>query len=123
MSVRPPTGISVPVELVRCRDGDTIEVRLSGSIFIWAVRLIDCWCEESGTARGDEATRIIEKELKNAESLKLYVPFRETANFLKNFSFDRVLGHIYVSERKTISEIMVSYGLASKTKPVGGAKS
>lgn len=130
----PPMGITVPVELVDVRDGDTIEVRLRGSNYVWAIRLMDCWApelhrgphEERGLARKSAAIAREILESADAGDLRLFVPWPEkfngeTINPLSIATFDRVPGFIYVGPNQTLNRMMVAKGLASSTKegPLG----
>lgn len=124
---RPPTGICVPVEYERARDGDTIEVRLCGGALTWAVRLIDCWCPE--LHRGsDDSRRVaragrdyVNETLRSADSgdLHWFVPLPKGsvsgANILKLTSFDRLPGYLFIGS-KTLNQILVERGFASTAK-------
>ena len=116
---RPPYGFSSPVKYLRCRDGDTVVVSLSGSNRRWAIRLLDCWCPESHKPGGTEATLYAEKLLSECSELSLFVPRPDNVfELLKSlFSFDRLLGHLFISKDQTLSEAMVEAGHATKEKP------
>lgn len=127
---RPPNGITVPVELHRVRDGDTVEVCLHGSGMVWAVRLIDCWCPE--LKRGPDWSRKIGYKAKefatevlgttDAGDLHLFVPLPERGegvaglNLLSLVTFDRVPGFLFVGPVQTLNRMLVEKGLASSTK-------
>lgn len=129
---RPPLGLCLPCKVVRVRDGDTVEVTLvSGAR--WAVRLIDCWCEElrrgspEQRARGEAAKEFAQQSIDEARQLHLFVPAPDDVAkivseggggaFAHLFTFDRVLGHLFVADDTTLSELMVRAGHATKSKP------
>lgn len=124
----PPLGFTFPVELVDVRDGDTVEVRLRGSHYVWAIRLADCWAPE--LHRGPEGTRDVARKaaqmareilsLADEGDLRLFIPWPETGdkpiNPLSLATFDRVVGFIYVGPSQTLNRMLVNMGLASTTK-------
>jgi endonuclease YncB( thermonuclease family) len=116
----------VPVEFIRVRDADTVEVRLPASPFTWAVRLLDVWAPE--LHRGDDqalarrGARWLGDYLAACDDLRLYVPLPVGDNLLKSLSFDRVVGVIYVGPHgQTMNELVIRSGFASSTKggPLG----
>ena len=115
---RPPAGICVPVEYVRCRDADTPVVRFARSDREWAVRLLDCWAEEQNTAEGQQATLFATSILEEVEELHLQVPIRgDAVNVLRGMlSFDRLLGHLWIATDRTLSQALVEAGHATQTK-------
>ena len=115
---RPPHGICLPVEYRRCRDGDTIVVSLIGSSRVWNIRLIDCWCQELHEPGGREAKQYAEKLLTLCSDLSVFIPaLHDTHNLLANITFDRIPGHLFVTHNRTLSEMMVAGGHATKEKP------
>jgi len=115
----PPAGLTIPVTYERARDGDTIEVRIRGSAFVWAVRLLDCWVPELRTEVGQQARDFVVDVLHRLDpiDLRLFIPAPETSNVLRDvFSFDRVLGYLYVSSSTTLNQMLVQRGLASSRK-------
>lgn len=123
--IRPPYGLSLPCRFVRARDGDTIEVAFPGSTRVWAIRLIDCWCEE--TNRGPEETRAKGQEAKayarklcedhaHDMSVLILAP-TDPLNLLSALTFDRVPGYIFLSSTLTLNEALVASGHAVKEKP------
>ncbi len=109
------------MKLNRVRDGDTVEVRIQGGSLIWAIRLLECWAPELNTAAGKEAKKFAEEVLADVEDgggqLYLYLPgFVHLDNLLKNLTFDRLLGHVFISSEKTLSEAMVAARHATKEK-------
>jgi endonuclease YncB( thermonuclease family) len=118
---RPPLGLCLLVERPKVHDGDTIAVVLVGGSHVWRVRLLDCWCPESNAPGGREAKQYAEKLLDQCRRLALFIPAPEGENLLKElFSFDRVLGHLFISETQTLSEMMVAAGHATKEKTTKG---
>lgn len=117
----PPAGICVPVTYRRCRDGDTVEVSLRGSRWIWAVRLLECWVDDKADKEFREAaTDYAHAVCQDSDDLRLFVPFdrnKPIKNLLDLFTFDRVLGWLYVASDQTINAMMVQMGFATKEKP------
>lgn len=116
--IRPPFGISMPVTFSRVRDGDTIEVKMPGSGFIFAVRLLDCWCPEKRTKIGAKGTHKVESIMNTVDPSKLsiFIPFNGTLHPFEHLTFDRVLAHIFIDDEKTLGETLIESGLASSTK-------
>lgn len=126
-------GITVPVELVDVRDGDTVEVKLRGSHYVWAIRLRDCWAPElhkgpiEHRALARKAKEIAREILTGADpgDLRLFIPWPAASegpiNLLGLATFDRVVGFIYVGPSQTLNRMLVNMGLASTTKegPLG----
>lgn len=117
---RPPAGLCLPVEIVRCRDGDTVEVSLRGSDRVWAIRLIDCWCKET---RGEEreqglkAKAYAEQLLSQCRNPHVFIPSpADIHNLLKNLTFDRIPGYIYLDGGSTLNQLMVLGKMATRTK-------
>ena len=117
----PPIGICLPVEYVRCRDADTPVVRLPGSDREWAVRLLECWVDDAPGNRATKAMVYADSVCRQAKSLRLFIPFEQDGKPIKHvmdmFTFDRVLGYLYVSETRTLNEAVVERGYATTTKP------
>jgi len=117
--MRPPVGICVPVRYERCRDGDTVEVTLPKSDYIYAVRLADCWCPELREDCGIEAKEFAESVLEDAERVHLFVPLDGVnTNVLAALTtFDRIVGVLWVSPTKSLNEMLVEAGYATREKP------
>ena len=115
---RPQHGLALPVTFSRVRDGDTIEVKMAHSGFIFAVRLLDCWCPPLKDPMGRKASKFAESMLlaTNPSELTLFIPFRGTVHPFEHLTFDRVLAHLFISENRTLGEALISQGLASSTK-------
>lgn len=134
---RPPYGLCLPCRFLRARDGDTVEVQISGA-FVWAIRLIECWCAETnrGTpaerARGQAAKKKAVELLVEAELLSVWIPPPDQVlalcgvlgitrgagpiNLLAMATFDRLPGHIFLSDKLTLSEALVNAGHATTEK-------
>ncbi len=120
---RPAIGLTVACDYVKARDGDTIEVRIRGSAFVFAVRLIDTWCPETDSAdAGEKAVALMGKKFtdnrcKSNNFLTVFVPLKATDYPLKSLTFDRIPAYVYIGEEDvTLNEQLVAEGLASSTK-------
>jgi len=113
----PAEGITIPVVYDRCRDGDTVVVRVTGA-FAWAIRLKDTWCVEGHTPIGKLATAYSASVLSEMDptDLTLHIPLPRGENLLKSLSFDRLIGYLFVDENTTLNELLVLESLASTTK-------
>lgn len=115
---RPIPGLCVPCAVTKVRDGDTVEVTVFGGAYTWAIRLIDCWVNDKDKAVNAAARDYLKRWISgNTEPVYLHIPLpRNTDNLLKNLTFDRIPGYVFIGER-TINETMVLKGFATKTKP------
>lgn len=117
---RPEPGIATPCSYNRTRDGDTVEVRISGSL-VWAIRLVNVWAPElhSGEQRKQAAAAkaFVQEVLERADpaELLLWVPLPKGENILKSLTFDRVPGYIWIGD-VCLNELIVAKGYASSTK-------
>jgi endonuclease YncB( thermonuclease family) len=115
---RPPPGLCLPVVVDSVRDADTVVVRLPRSPYKWAIRLIDVWAPELSTPQGKKAKAFVEDVLADIDQLYLWLPApRDVESILKNLTFDRLPGHLFVSSDRTLNEMVVQAGYATKTKP------
>ena len=114
----PPSGLCLPVVYDHCRDGDTIVVRIPGSAFTWAVRLLDCWCPEKDTTIGLAATTFAKEVLSASDpnDLRLYVPLPTGVNILRSLSFDRIIGVLFVGPTQSLNSMLIQHSLASSVK-------
>lgn len=115
----PPEGICLPVAYDHCRDGDTVVVKIPGSAFTWAVRLMDTWCPEKYTQQGYQARRFAEMTMERADpaGVRLFIPLPSSTNLLRDLlSFDRVLGYIFLDDKHTLNDLLVQRKHASSTK-------
>lgn len=98
-------------------DGDTVGIRFALSQREWHVRLIDCWASERNTPDGKDATQACQEFLDTADSLSVFIPApKHIHNLLRNLTFDRIPGHIYLREDLTLSQAMVLSGHATSKK-------
>ena len=128
---RPPVGLCVPCRVVRVIDGDTVEI-VAVTGLTWRVRLLDCWCHETNRgperlrAKGAAAKAFAQECVDEARVCHVWVPSGEdleelvakgkSVNPLDLATFNRVLGHLFVSDEATLSELMVRAGHAFTTK-------
>lgn len=123
---RPPFGICLPCRYRRCRDGDTVEITVTGA-YLWAIRLEDCWAPEKHTDAGKAAAAFARHVLENTTDLTVWVKLSpeieakvrsgQPLNLLKEVAtFDRLVGHLYIDGDTTLSEMMVRAGHATVTK-------
>jgi len=115
----PAYGLCLPCNYRRCRDGDTVEISLPGSDRRWAIRLIDCWAPETHEAGGPEAKAYIEQLLDRANGrLSVWIPApRHVENLLRNLTFDRIPGRLFIGTDFDVSEAMVRAGHATADRP------
>jgi endonuclease YncB( thermonuclease family) len=118
---KPAFGLCLPVELVRVRDGDTVEVRVLGTALTWAIRLQDVWAPElrrgsdESKAQGQAAKEFLENYVAWRQDLALWIPLPVGPNILAALTFDRLPGVLW-SGGICINELMVEEGYASSTK-------
>jgi endonuclease YncB( thermonuclease family) len=118
---RPPHGLYLPCSVHRVRDGDTVEISFPGSDRVWALRLLDCWAPETrGPTReaGLEAKHFAERCIELAGNhVSVYIPApSDPIHLLGAVSFDRLLGHLFLTDDNTLSEAMVKHGHATREK-------
>jgi len=115
----PPLGISSRATVVRVVDGDTIDVEIRKVV---RVRLRDCWAAElHGTpaekTRGELAKKFCEKNSLATQGI-LFVPTDGSRNIGDVTTLGRVLGYYWSDgSEKSLSELMVESGYATKSKP------
>jgi endonuclease YncB( thermonuclease family) len=98
-------------------DGDTVIVGAPGSKYEWRIRLIDTWRPEPREPGGKEAKQYAKKVLGNCQHPAVFIPTPEDChNLLSQITFDRIPGYIFVSETRTLNEMLVDGGHATKTK-------
>lgn len=117
----PELGICLPAEFVRARDADSIEWRVKGSAFVFASRLIDCWAPElhskdAGERSIAEAGKAFAEKQCEGKELRVYIPLPKTNQPLKMLTFDRIPSRIYLSDYRTLNELLIQNGYASSTK-------
>lgn len=115
----PPLGITARAIVDRIIDGDTVDVYLTIPV---RVRLLDCWAPEThGIDRpeGEVSKAALEALIPVGTHVVVNVPTGQVDALSGVFTFGRVLGNVYrVSEKRSISELMVAQGLATKTKVI-----
>jgi endonuclease YncB( thermonuclease family) len=118
---RPPEGLTLRVELVKVQDADTIYVKRRGSRFVYHIRLDECWAPENKTEAGDRATAFARSVVAKAKKLYLTIGLGKLNGDLVNVvgkltTMGRVLGHIWIDDNTTLSEVMVKNGHATVKK-------
>ena len=113
-SPRPPHGICLPVTYIRARDGDTVEVSVSGGAIVWAIRLNRINCPEKREVGGFEATDFTQKLCVEADELSVFIACPRRLNVLRELSFDRIPGDIYVDDKGWLTDLLVSAGHAKR---------
>jgi endonuclease YncB( thermonuclease family) len=110
---RPPLGLYLPCRLTRVKDGDTIEVRIPGTRWPWAIRLIGVDAPKATTPEGKEAKEFVEKTLADADDLAVWIPApKKIGNLLENLSFERIIGDIWVGTQTRLSRLLLWRGYA-----------
>ena len=124
----PQPAWTTQATVVRVIDGDTIEVEFRRKL---RVRLLDCWAPESRRdPRLDESQQATEKargqaakealnSLANGREVIVSVPMAADGDLSTPWTMGRVLGHVWLADQpeKSLSQIQVEAGHASKTKP------
>ena len=116
MSKRPEAGVSLclPCKVEHVRDGDTVVVSLN---LKWAIRLIDCWAPEVNTKEGIDARLAAVEALQSADELFVEIPnAKHVEQLLRNLTFDRIPGRLWLSDQETLGEVMVNRGHATRER-------
>lgn len=124
----PPKGIVTDAKVINVVDGDTIDLKIEKII---RVRLRDCWCAETrtrdleekqkGLAAKDHMEDLLGKRFvyfgrkRFDKDVVLFIPADEDGEIKDVFTFNRVLGHVFV-DGEDVSERMVMDGHATKKK-------
>ena len=117
---RPLHGISAHCRVVEVYDGDTLTVEIVRRA---RVRLLDNWSPEVRTRDAEEkarglAAKAFLAELAEGKEGTIFIPTSEADRFDDVLTMGRVLAHVWVNgEGKSLSEIMVSRGFATTSKP------
>lgn len=117
--VRPPLGHTVACRVAAVIDGDTIEVEVVRRV---RVRLLSCWAPETRTLDEREKEQGLEAKaalsaLALGRDATLFVPTADAPRLGDVWSFDRVLGHVWLDgDRETLSAHQVGRRLASTRK-------
>tara|TARA_B100000029_G_scaffold486438_1_gene540789 strand:- start:877 stop:1320 length:444 start_codon:yes stop_codon:yes gene_type:complete len=122
---QPPKGITTDVKLVRVIDGDTVDVEITRKV---RVRLLDCYAPETRTTdreekiRGYESKKYLHDMLtevfyndlasRKKKKITLFIPADEEGEIKDNFTFNRVLGRLFING-EDVSERMVEAGKAT----------
>lgn len=117
----PSASITLPCEVVRVVDGDTVDVELH---VVVRVRLLagdgrGCWAPESRTTnlaekqRGLAAKANLEQLAMNKAAL-VSVPITSD-RLIDAFTLERILGEVYVAG-KSLGDQQIKQGFASSTK-------
>ena len=112
----PANSLTLDARCIRVIDGDTIEVE---SKVVYRVRILDCWAPESRTSDVVEKQRGLRSkarmvQLVDGKPVRVSIPL--TGDLTDSATLGRVLGHVWLDD-KSLAEIMVAEGLATKTKP------
>lgn len=106
-------GVATEVEIVRWRDADTPIVRFSRE---FPVRLVDSDkggqfnSPEKNTPEGKEAIKFVEDLTYN--KCVLFIPNKNPVKLTDVLSFDRVLGEIFLDNRK-LTTVLIENGFGS----------
>lgn len=104
-------ALHLPCKIVEVYDGDTLTADITLRV---RVRMLDCWAPEIKEPGGKESRDHL-RELTLDKDGILYVPFGEAKTLGDVFSFDRVVGRVYV-EGVDLSQQQVSAGHATKER-------
>jgi len=113
----PPAGLSTDCRIIEVIDGDTLTVEIVRTV---RVRLIDCWSPETRTkdleekALGLQAKEALQRIAEGKEA-RLFVPANDSEKSGDEWSFGRVLGHLWVAGR-SLTRAQIESKNASSTK-------
>ncbi len=116
---RPPLGHSLNCRIVDVTDGDTVEVEVTRRV---RVRLIDCWAAESRSKDAHEkkagiAAKLYLAGLAEGRRATLFIPTHGANRIGDVFSFDRVLGQLWLEDdRQSLAARQVAARHASTIK-------
>lgn len=116
---RPPYGVCLPAKLLGVVDGDTVDLSVLSGRLLPRIRLCACWAPEMKTAAGKAAKKAAEKFLDEADpkQLAVWIPAPiHLDNLLKNLTFDRIPGWVFIGETETLNHAMVAAGHATERK-------
>ena len=117
LSAEPPSpGLTLDATCIRVLDGDTIELQKTTT---FRLRLEDCWCPETRTSDVAEKQRGLKSkarmvQLADGKLLRITIPL--TGDLTDATTLSRFLGRAWLADGRELSEVMVSEGLATKTK-------
>lgn len=99
------------------RDGDTLVVKGPMTGLEWAIRIQDCWCPENGTPEGRASTAYRNDLLEMEHDVYVHISkIKYVSNLLKNITFDRIPGDVYLRDGRNFADLMVGAGHATKKK-------
>ena len=108
--IQPRPGLSARCRIIEVYDGDTLTVELRIPV---RVRLLDCWAPELRDPGGIESRDHLD-ELAALQDGTLWVPWDHARRAGDVWSFDRILGHVWVDGYdKPVSELQVDAGHAT----------
>ena len=118
--MKPKNGLTTTARIVKWRDADTPIVEIKRQ---FAVRLTDVEklpkyfnAPEKGTPEGENAIAFIEDYVDN-EEITLFIPSNNPLNLTDIASFDRIVGEIWVGDKKLTDVLMeAGYGEFKKYK-------
>lgn len=114
----PELGYTTRGRVVHVVDGDTVDVEVRKRV---RVRLLKCWAPQlhGNRRRAAIAAREHLKELCEGQMVTLHVPADDEGDLSSRFTFGRVLGFVYLQDERSVSEVMVESGHATRRKQRG----
>ena len=115
---QPPIGITTKGTVVNVVDGDTVDVEVTRTV---RVRLRDCWCPETRTRDPEEKKKGLAAKdhlaglLEDSNDVILFIPADSEGDIKDVFTFNRVLGYIFI-DSENVSSRMVADGHAAAKK-------
>ena len=117
----PPTGVTSDCTIVRCIDGDTLEVQITRTFH---VRLIDCWAPETRTKnasekkRGKASAAHLEAIVPPMTAAVVHIPASDRGELGDVMTMGRVVGRIWPNDgdSRDLSQRQVDAGHATATK-------
>lgn len=118
----PPTGLTLDCTVVRCIDGDTIEVEVRRTFH---VRLMDCWAPESRTKDqaekklGKAAAANLESIIPAGSPAVVHIPASDRGQIGDMTTMSRVVGRVWPKDgdSRDLSQRQVDTGHATKDRP------
>lgn len=104
-------GITTKATVIDVHDGDTLTVEIKRTV---RVRLLNCYAPELKEPGGQEARDFLRKMVSGKEVV-LTIPTSKNQNISDNFTFGRVLGHVYLGETN-VAEELICHRHATRTK-------
>lgn len=121
---KPPLGVTVACQIVGVVDGDTVEVEI---VRRCRVRLLDCWAPETRSIdpaekKAGAAAKLNLAKIALEKPATLFVPTAGASRVGDVFTFDRVLGHLWLDgDDRSLAHRQIAANHASTAKggPVG----